>query len=276
MRFWIRTAQRFVKTGSPKFVIYTFAFLRSPAFGPLVLPAMFYAQGFAMIFLVGRYLLVEAFRRYPVVYLRSFHYEGAVVVFGRAIAPLISRIGVVQALVHGAQTGHVLVSRTSVWQFGVLETVSDDIWRDWVKDRLRSASLAIVDCSTRTESVEWEIRTSLDALGEQRVLVITTGPDTASLVAASSLIAYSRDRRGLALLRSRVKSWAGHLLGFNATKSVCIGIAVWALTFTLSYLNLPGINIDPVSRQTNSSRLRPAPGKHPSKYAPITKGEQVR
>ena len=55
--------------------LYFFSFVRRRLFGPLVALCVIFSPDVAIVLLGGRYVLVEAFRRHPIVYLRSFRHE---------------------------------------------------------------------------------------------------------------------------------------------------------------------------------------------------------
>jgi len=231
--YWIKTG-RVTRSSSGKI---GFAFFRVRFFGPFMLLCGL-APDIAVVFLGGRYVLGEAFRRHPIVYLRSFRHEGAGKIFGRAIAPALAPFGVIRALVHESQTGRVLLSSTSIWQFGSLETVPDASWQSWVSDAVRSSSLAVIDCTVRTESVDWEIQTSLRELDAGRVLVMTT--DQAPVVAANgaTVSSYAADRGGIKRLRAQVTSWAGQALNINMRKAKGIAACVWLLVLATVLLRI--------------------------------------
>ena len=146
-------------TGSQSFsrsYIQIFSILRMRTFWIVMLIGVMIAPTIAIPLLGARYILIEAFRRHPILYLRSFHQEQASTIFGRAIAPALAPFGVIEALVHRTQTGSSLLSRAPIWQFGLLAAVSDTDWQSWVNDGINRCSLVVIDCSLRTESVDWE------------------------------------------------------------------------------------------------------------------------
>ena len=210
---------------------YVFAFFRSRSFGPLALFCLALSPDVAIVLLCGRYVFIEAFRRHPIVYLRSFQYEGAAATFGRAIAPALAPFGVISALVHGTQTGRVLLSSTSIWQFGLLATVSDTAWKNWVSDAIARCTLVVIDCTVRTESVDWEIQTALRERDPDRVLVMTVGTDGAVAAGSATLLTYSADRAGTKQLRADIAAWAGAATGIDLRKARRIALWVWLVVF---------------------------------------------
>jgi len=232
LSYWVRTGY-ITRLTRRKVGLYIFGFLRRRWFGPSVLLLLMLNPDVAIFLLIGRYVFVEAFRHHPIVYLRSFRYEGAAMIFGRAIAPALAPFGVIRALVHGSQTGRNLLYRTSIWQFGLLATVSDALWQNWVSDAIRRGSLAVIDCTVWTESVDWEIQTSLRELGPSRVLVITVDQSLVVAAHGALIISYSTNRGGIDRLRVEVTSWASEALNIDARKAQRFGTFVWLVVLIL-------------------------------------------
>jgi hypothetical protein len=227
MSYWVRTRD---VTQCSSIGPYVFSFFRSRSLGPVSLLCLFFFPSLAIVLFTGRYVLVEAFRRHPIIYLRSFHHEEAARTFGRAISPALGPFGVIKALVHGSQTGRLLLSGTSIWQFGIVTTVSDASWQTWVSEAIQNCSLAVIDCTVRTESVDWEIQTSLGKLDPSRILVINMDYSGARVMPHGvSAVPYSIDRRGLARLRSQVTSWAHKALNIDERRARRVRRCAWLL-----------------------------------------------
>jgi hypothetical protein len=237
---WCKAARTISETGRATSALYLFAFFRSSGFGPGVLLCLFFVHDIGLLLLAGRYVLVEAFRLHPIVYLRSFRHDGAAITFGRAVAPALAPLGVIRALVHGKQTGSTLLSRTSIWQFGLLATVADEHWQSWVGEALAQATLAVVDCTMPSKSVDWEIRTSLEKLGPRRVLVTSAQRDAASPLGFGEVLFYTNDPAGRRALKRQVREWAAGVLGFDLRKALRIRIFAWSFigVFALARLVL--------------------------------------
>jgi hypothetical protein len=154
---------------------YLFAFARMRGFGVLAIVFFVFLGELFIPLMMLRYVVVERFRRNSILYLRSFSHDEAAAAFGAIIAPALARYGVIRGLVHERQKNSFLMSRVSVWQFGLMTTVPDPDWREWVSANLKTASLAIVDCSLATESVRWELACALSHLPPSRVVVINSG-----------------------------------------------------------------------------------------------------
>jgi hypothetical protein len=137
----------------------------------------------AFIFLGPLVVLVLSLRlhtaarlgRHPIVYLRSFHYEGAPRVFARVVAPAASVHGIVVALVHQTQPGADLQARVHPMQQAAVFTVADEVWRGWVTRQLSIASAAILDRTVGTDSVAWEETEARRLLPPAQILVIERG-----------------------------------------------------------------------------------------------------
>jgi hypothetical protein len=202
--------------------------------GPLIVVCYFFSKDLMLVLLMIRYLTVERFRRTPVVYLRSFHYDDAAEVFGDAIAPALAPFGVVKGLVHSQQTGGALFSRTSIWQLGLMATVPDARWRDWVTKALRSATLVIVDSSVATESVIWEISAALHYVGQRCVLIITADQAPINTIGDVELIKYGKGGKAMKRLRRDIAGWAGRALPSGRSRLVLVAIVVWSCVLLLA------------------------------------------
>jgi hypothetical protein len=210
--------------------------------GPLIVVCFFFSKDLMLVLLMIRYLTVERFRRQPVIYLRSFHYDDAATVFGDAVAPALAPFGVLKGLVHSQQTGGALFSRTSIWQLGLMATVPDARWRDWVTKALRSARLVIIDSSVATESVMWEISSALHYVGQRRVLIIATDQAPINTTGDVEVIKYGKGGKAMARLQRDIAGWAGRALPSDSSKLVLVATVVWicvlllAIAFFLSWL----------------------------------------
>jgi hypothetical protein len=187
-----------------------------------------------------RYLIVERFRQQPVIYLRSFHYDDAAEVFGDAIAPAVAPCGVVKGLVHSQQTGGALFSRTSFWQLGLMATVPDARWKDWVTKALRSARLVIIDNSMPTGSIKWEIAAALQAVDPRRVLVIARDQAATNTTVDVEVIKYGQGRKAMAQLHRDIAGWVGRALpgGLPSRLLAAVWICVLLLVIVLFVLQV--------------------------------------
>jgi hypothetical protein len=172
----------------------------------------------------------------PVIYLRSFHYDDASNVFGDAVAPALAPFGVVKGLVHSQQTGGALFSRTSIWQLGLMTTVPDARWKDWVTKALRSAGLVIIDSSVPTGSVMWEISSALHYVDRRRVLIIASDRAPINTTDDVKVITYGQGPKAMARLQRDVAGWAGRALSLpsDGSRFVLVATVVWICALLLS------------------------------------------
>ncbi len=213
-------------------LLFTIVHKRSA--GPLIVVCYFFSKELMLVLLMIRYLSVERFRRQPVIYLRSFHYDDAAKVFGEAVAPALTPFGVVKGLVHSQQTGGALFSRTSIWQLGLMTTVPDARWRDWVTKALRSAGLVIIDNSVPTESVMWEISSALHYVDRRHVLVIASDQAPINTTAGVEVVKYGQGPNAMARLQRDIADWAGRALPSGRAGLVRVANIVWICLLALA------------------------------------------
>jgi hypothetical protein len=231
LRRWDTSSRQF-----PRLYVQIFSILRMRTFGIVILVGLLVAPTIATMLLGARYILIEVFRRHPILYLRSFHQEEAPAVFGRAIAPALTSFGVIEALVHRTQTGSSLLSQASIWQFGLFATVSDADWQSWVNDGISRCSLIVIDCSVRTESVDWELQLARREMPSNRVLGITNDAISSNVAEGLRVSSYSTDRKGIKRLRNEVIAWAGTVLKYDPRKPQRVGVIVFVLLIYLPVL----------------------------------------
>jgi hypothetical protein len=205
---WVRNQVAYGNRSPAPWEQYLFAFVRMRWAGPIIILCSFLSKSVMLLLLITRYVAIERFRYRPVIYLRSFRYERAAEVLGSAIAPAVAPFGVLKGLVHGQQTGSTLMSKASIWQFGLMATVPDAHWQDWVTKALRTASLVIIDCSVLTASVIWEVGQALLHVNRQRVLIITSENATMDPVVDTEIVRYGNGVNAISKLRADLATWA--------------------------------------------------------------------
>ena len=223
---WIRRQASAGQTIPRAWEQFLFTLVHVRIAGPVILILMLLSKGLVLVLLMIRYLTGERFRRQPVIYLRSFHYDAAAEVFGKAIAPALAPFGVIKGLVHSEQTGGDLFLRTSIWQFGLMATIPDARWKDWVANALSSASLVIIDRSVPTESVMWEVGTALHFIGQRRVLIISRNQTLIDTTSDVKIIKYGQEPDALTRLRRDIGSWAGRTLPGGRSKLVVANVVL--------------------------------------------------
>ena len=211
--------------------------------GPLIVVCFIFSKELFLVLLMIRYLIVERFRQQPVIYLRSFHYDDSADVFGDAIAPALAPFGVVKGLVHSQQTGGALFSRTSFWQLGLMATVPDAHWKDWVTKALRSAGLVIIDSSMPTGSIKWEIAAALHAVDGRRVLIIARDQASTNSTVDVEVIKYGQGPKAMARLQRDITGWAGRALPGGLSERLRFATAVWIclLLLAIALLVVPAL-----------------------------------
>jgi hypothetical protein len=204
-----------------------FTFVRMKYAGPVTILCFWLSKGVMLVLLMTRYVTIERFRRQPIIYLRSFRHDDAAEVFGRAIAPAIAQFGIVKGLVHSHQTSGTLMSRASIWQFGLMATVPDEYWQDWVRKALCSARLVIIDCSVLTGSVMWEINTALQHVNRRGVLIITNDQVPIGTTIDAEILSYGRGPKAMAVLRSDMATWAEGALPGRRSRFIPVATLAW-------------------------------------------------
>jgi hypothetical protein len=120
-----------------------------------------------------------------------------------------------------------------------MAAVPDGRWQEWVSTALNRASLAIVDCTVVTESVLWEIRTAVSALGVTRIAVINGTQDKNFHDSPGVQIFESSDgsSQGLRQLRKELHNWGKITIsrGLRQTKLYQI-VVFWALTIVAVFI----------------------------------------
>lgn len=232
---WIRRQVSTVQKIPRAWEQFLFTLVHVPAAGPLILILFLFGKDLMLVLLMIRYLSGERFRRQPVIYLGSFHYDAAAKVFGEAVAPALAPFAVIKGLVHSKQTGGALFSRTSIWQFGLMATVPDAHWKDWVAKALSSASLVIIDRSVQTESVMWEVATALHFVDQRRVVIISSDQEPINNTSDVEVIKYGHGPEMITRLRRDIGSWAETTLPTGRSKRVFVTVVLICATL-LAYI----------------------------------------
>jgi hypothetical protein len=157
------------------------------------------------IYLLLRYLLTEYMQMFPIVYLRSFHYNESSEVFANLIAPEASKFGVIVGLVHEKQKGSDIFARTHIANQGQTFTISDEFWQDWVKDKLSRCSVVIIDGSVGSESISWEILTSNKLVDPNRIIVLHKAGTEQEISSGNKQLVYALDEKSLKEARKSFK-----------------------------------------------------------------------
>jgi hypothetical protein len=234
-RTWIKRSSKGPPPMSP-WERFVFAFVHMRYAGPLFFICFLLSANVLLVMLAIRYVAVERFRYQPVVYLRSFHHKSAAEIFGRSIAPGMASLGVIKALVHDQQKGSVLLSNASIWQFGLIATVPDTHWQEWVTKDLARACLVIIDSSILTRGVQWEIDAALLYVKGENLLIITDGRELELASPPITILHYIGQPNALARLRSSVATWGRSALPGYRDWLMPAAVVAWACVLLVGCL----------------------------------------
>jgi len=237
---WVRRASHNYHASIGPFAEIVFTFVRMRFAGLMSLLCLFLSPDLFLILMVIRYVVIERFRRQPILYLRSFHHDRAVEIFGSAVSPALAPFGIIKGLVHQKQRASVLLSRTSIWQFGTMLTVSDDHWQEWVLRSLKNVRLVVVDISILTESILWEIDRVLENVDRRKILIITDDESRIFSTTDIAIAHYGADlKSGACRLRQYISTWATVVLSSSRSRSRWAVVA-WVLVASLAVLSKAG------------------------------------
>ena len=193
-------APRIVRSGRTLMVFY---FIQSRWFivtGFILAPVL-------IVYGLLRYYLVDALGQRPILYFRSFHNPAGREAFGTIVAKAARRFGIIEGLVHRAQTGSDLHSTLDVTDQAHFSYVSDAAWQRWVLAKLRSASVVIIDVTGATESLTWEIAQSVNTVGVARIAALADQGDYPQLPANVWRLSYTLDPRGARSAKRELTAW---------------------------------------------------------------------
>jgi hypothetical protein len=106
------------------------------------------------------------------VFLRSFSDEEVATTFGRIVAPVVGKLGVVVGLAHRRQQPVDLHEETGALDRASLSVVPDDVWRAWVTQTLHNAAAVIIERSEQTPGVTWEVKQAIAIVGRARLAIL--------------------------------------------------------------------------------------------------------
>lgn len=158
-------------------------------------------------FLVLRYFLGERIARNPIVFLHPFKHEDTPEIFKKAVVSEGMRFGVVRTLSPAERPLWSLGARSDLMDIPSVETTSDDQWQDWVRQRLESAYVVIIDYSLETGNLDWEIEQIRTWVDDDHVLVLQSGDSTARAPDGYAVLRYDLDKAGLKESREALRTW---------------------------------------------------------------------
>ena len=109
----------------------------------------------------------------PILYLRSFHYGEGPTAFGKIVARVGSRYGVLHALVHETQGPLELHAQTRLTERANFTRVPDADWQGWIRTEMLRASAIIIDRSVPSEGLSWELDQALKHAEPSKIILLT-------------------------------------------------------------------------------------------------------
>ena len=152
---------------------------------------------FLIIYLLFRYLLTEYMQVFPIVYLRSFHYKESSEVFANLISLETSHFGMIIGLVHEKQKGSDIFGATNILNQGQTFTISDELWQEWVIDKLKRCSVVIIDSSVGSESVHWEVVTANKLVDPNRIIILQKEGTESEVTNGNKQLVYALNSKSL-------------------------------------------------------------------------------
>jgi hypothetical protein len=125
-----------------------------------------------LVYVILRYREGKKIRAEYVLFLRSFHEKHISEVFAHLVYPVCLSYGSVVGLSSALQPESEVNRRINIWNAPRLGISSDSDWKEWISGALRDSWLVIIDIKTLTESVRWEIVTSLTSVDLNHIIFI--------------------------------------------------------------------------------------------------------
>jgi hypothetical protein len=119
---------------------------------------------------IARFHAIERMSETPILYLRSFSSAATKDLFGKVVAPVASRHGVLVGIAHEAQPSRELFGVSHPTDRGRFFACSDDDWRVWIETKLTQSSFVIADVTVETVGLTWELELARERLGDERIL----------------------------------------------------------------------------------------------------------
>lgn len=159
-----------------------------------------------ILYILFRFQLRPFVARRPIVYLRAFRNEKAPLVFGKIVAKAARRVGVLVGLAHRLQRASELQAGLEITELADFAVTPDESWQEWVIETLGRAAVVIVDATTESQSLAWEISQACQILGVNRVAIVAPAgsPELQSGVATFQ---YSAHRADISHCRMALRNW---------------------------------------------------------------------
>lgn len=137
--------------------------------------------GLVIIYLLLRFHVGQRMEEVPYLYLRSFSQEGVAKAFAKIVGPALAGSGFVVGLAHTTQPALAVNRRVNTLYRARLHLVPDDQWRQWVDAQLRVCPAVVLDMTTTTPGVRWELERALELVPAERIAVLVVDEEIAGL-----------------------------------------------------------------------------------------------
>lgn len=159
-----------------------------------------------ILYCLLRYHLLAAAAKTPILYFRSFGLKSAPEAFRKIVVPATRRYGVIEGLISAEQRASDLNELLEFSEHAHFIAADSTAWQHWVSDRLRVAAAVIIDATSETRSVAWEIDEAIASVGISRVAVIYSG-DPPSIPVSVWHLNYNLSKSGIKASRADLTAW---------------------------------------------------------------------
>lgn len=160
-------------------------------------------------FVLGEYLLAT-----PILYLRSFGMSHTPLNFGRLVAPIAKRFGMLVALFHVSEMPRNFHRLTSRSNYAEPVFLLDWDWHRYVEDLLCKSWAVIIDGSQLGDGLKWEITHALALVPAQRVCLLVQAAEAKVVSFDEGLLYLDCDLQsdaGIEAAQAHLVSWSKQL-----------------------------------------------------------------
>jgi hypothetical protein len=172
-----------------------------------VLLIVFVFAKLLVIYCLVRFHVFYSLSDRPILYFRSFRNEDSPAVFAKIVSKAARRFGIIEGLVHRTQPASALQASVDITEQAHFSVSPDSLWQSWVIEKVRSASVVIVDATDETDSLNWEIAQAVEAVGAARVAVLCKEGKQLPSLGEIWHAEYTMDRRGIRRCRQELRNW---------------------------------------------------------------------
>src|SRR5262249_44885778 len=106
------------------------------------------------------------------------------------------------------QPRSTLMKRAAMVDQADAVVVAESQWKEWIVARLNEAQAAVIDVSVMSASVQWEVETAGNIIGDDRLLLIgSRGPCTPSSLDGRMILMYGDSTLEMKKARHAVAEW---------------------------------------------------------------------